>query len=236
MYTNYAADIVKDAYGLETNAVFTEVRDILLDYGDFNVDMPDDAVHGAVFIDQIKDGQGTGDDPVGVGVPSYEVGTFETYGPKNEVYLSAGQAIVLKVDTANTYYVGLKSLKGGLINVNVSGITQADPTTIQITHTTDMYYQVTPVDGYIVIQNDNTDGAILSITNLRTTNPADPAPNGGVLAVAQEEAVLAMRSFTLKLRQQENSGDQTQDPVEEDTDEKMKKILFAAVKSWLDAE
>ena len=30
--TNYHSDIVRDAYGLETNAVFTEVRDILLEY------------------------------------------------------------------------------------------------------------------------------------------------------------------------------------------------------------
>ena len=232
--TNYAADIVKDAYGLETNAVFTEVRDILLDYGDFNVDMPDDEILGAVFIDQIKDGQGTGDDPTGTGVPSYEVGTFETYGPKNEVYLSAGQAIVLKVDSANTYYVGLKSLKGDAVNVNVSGITQADPTTIQITHSTDMYYRVTPVDGYIVIQNANTDGAILSVTNLRTTNPTAPAANGGVQAVAQQEAVLFMHTFTRRLMHPETQNPDAVPPVQEDPVLTLTQVLFAAVKTWLE--
>lgn len=230
--TNYAADIVKDAYGLETNAVFTEVRDILLDYDSFNADRTDEEIKGAVFIDQIKDGQNIGDDSVGKGVPTFEIGTFETYGPKNEVYLSAGQAIVLKVDSANTYYVGLKSLTGGAVNANISGITQADPTTIRITHTTDMYYQVTPVDGYIVIQNGNTDGAILSITNLRTTNPDHPAPNGGVQAVAPKQAVLFMRRFTRLLNEPEVEPEITPQP--EDPNVQLTNQLFASVRDWLE--
>jgi hypothetical protein len=116
--TNYQGQIIKDAYGLETNAVFTEIRDVLLDYGDFNTGMPDDTEGkmGAVFIDWVQPGQeGEGDRPgqelPGVtGQPTYNVGTFELYGPKNEVYLSAGQAIVLHVEEGNTYYVGLKTI------------------------------------------------------------------------------------------------------------------------------
>ena len=232
--TNYAADIVKDAYGLELNAVFTEVRDILLDYGDFNVDMPDDEIKGAVFIDQIKPGQESGNDQAGIGVPTYEVGTFEKYGPKNEVYLSAGQAIVLKVDPTNTYYVGLKSLTGGAVDALVSGITQADPTAIRITHTTDMYYQVTPVDGYIVIQNGNTDGHLLSITNLRTTNADDPAPDGGVQAIMQEEAVLVMRRFARRLAAPPETPETP--AVQEDPILLLTGVLFASVRDWLKSE
>ena len=232
--TKYAADIVKDAYGLEMNAVFTEVRDILLDYGDFNVDMPDDEIKGAVFIDQIKPGQESGNDQAGIGVPTYEVGTFEKYGPKNEVYLSAGQAIVLKVDPTNTYYVGLKSLTGGAVDALVSGITQADPTAIRITHTTDMYYRVTPVDGYIVIQNGNTDGHLLSITNLRTTNAKDPAPDGGVQAIAQEEAVLVMRRFARRLAAPPETPETP--AVQEDPILLLTGVLFASVRDWLKSE
>ncbi|MBO5867516.1 MAG: hypothetical protein J6Q54_01250, partial [Oscillospiraceae bacterium] len=243
--TNYQSDMIKDAYGLENNAVFTEVRDILLDYGDFNVDMPDstNGKAGAVFIDWLRDGQGTGNDTPGVGVPTYEIGTFETYGPKNEVYLSAGQAIVLKADSANTYYVGLKSLNGMAVNANLSGLDTGDPTTIQLQHTTDMYYRVTPVDGYIVIQNGNADGAILSVTNLRTTNQDKPVAGGGVLTIAAEDAVEVMRKFSLYLqqKQEQNQIPTPDEPVEElpsAWDQVLANLeraeaLFAYVRQWL---
>ncbi len=200
------APVVQDAYDMELNAVYTEVREILLDYGDFNMDLPDsiDGKIGAVFIDQIKDGQQSGNDPVGDGVPTYQIGTFEDWGPKNEVYLSAGQAIVLKVADGNNYYVGLKSLTGAAVAANVSGIDRDEqPTSIQLQHTTDMYYQVRPVNGYIVIQNGNTDGAILSITNLRTTNLSKPATNGGVLNLTPTEAVTMMRSFSTYMNERQ---------------------------------
>ena len=246
--TNYAGDVVKDAYGLENNAVFTEVRDILLDYKDFNVNLPDgqDGKMGAVFIDWIQEGQGTGSDSVGEGVPSYEIGTFETYGPKNEVYLSAGQAIVLKVDEANTYYLGMKSLTGDKVTVNVSGIT-GDPTTIELSHTTDMYYQIKPVDGYIVIQNGNQDEAILSITKLRTTNLYQVVENGGVELVAAQEAVDMMTRFTKLMRERpQQEPEQVQPEVPEETrpspqQQAEANLLFAkqlleAVRKWMQNE
>lgn len=196
-----ASDIVKDAYAKEQNAVFKEVRDILLDYEDFNIDMENstDGKAGAVFIDTIKEGQGTGNDAVGVGQSTYEVGTFETYGPKNEVYLKGGQSIVLKVDKSNTYYVGLKSLDGKKVTVNVSGISKANPQTIEIAHSIDMYYEVTPIEGYIVIENASTGNEILSITKLRTTNLTEPVINGGILPVTQQEAVMMMARFALRM-------------------------------------
>jgi len=245
--TNYQSDIVKDAYGLETNAVYTEVRDILLQYQDFNVDMPDgtDGKTGAVFIDWIQDGQGSGNDNVGTAQPSYEVGTFEAYGPKNEVYLSAGQAIVLKVAEGNNYYVGLKSLTGAAVTANISGIDQADPTAIQLSHTTDMYYQVIPVNGYIVIQNGNADNALLSITNLRTTNLTAPAENGGILPVAQQEAVAMMETFSAYLLEKQNQPEPEPQPTEpeeelpsaqEQADKNLTQAnsLFTSVRQWLE--
>lgn len=242
--TNYQADIVKDAYGLETNAVFTEVRDILLDYKDFNVDLEDstDGKIGAVFIDWIQPGQESGSDTAGTGVPTYEIGTFEAYGPKNEVYLSAGQAVVLKVEDGNTYYVGLKSLTGKSVKANISGIDRADPTTITVEHTTDMYYQITPVDGYIVIQNANTDDAILSITNLRTTNLQKPAENGGVVPVTKQEAVLMMARFSeymlLKEDEEDPKPENPEIPEEPPVDANllMAKELFTSVRQWLETE
>ncbi len=245
--TNYQSNIIKDAYGLETNAVFTEVRDILLDYGDFNTELPDstDGKLGAVFIDWIQDGQGSKNDATGTGKPSYEIGTFKTYGPKNEVYLSAGQAIVLKVAEGNTYYVGLKSMTGASVTANVSGIDQAEPTAIKLAHTTDMYYQVTPANGYIVIQNGNTDGAILSITNLRTTNLKAAAPNGGILPVAQQEAVEMVSDFSAYMLEKANTEQITPPPTEpeeeipsaEDLAQanlEFANALFPTVRQWLE--
>jgi hypothetical protein len=248
--TNYQGEIVKDAYGLETNAVFTEIRDVLLDYGDFNTGMPDDTEGkmGAVFIDWVQPGQeGEGDQPGQelpdvTGQPTYNVGTFELYGPKNEVYLTAGQAIVLNVDEGNTYYVGLKSLTGAEVTANLSGLTQANPTQITLAHTTDLYYQVTPVDGYIVIQNGNTDGAILSITNLRTTNLIAPAPNGGILNLTATEAVTLVEKFSAHMRALPE--DEPEEPDEEITlpdpqqqaqaNQALVNALFTAVHQWLE--
>ncbi len=254
--TNYQPDIVKDAYGLETNAVFTEIRDVLLDYGDFNVDMEDDALGkmGAVFIDWIQPEQeGEGDQPgqtyPGVtGQPTYNVGTFETYGPKNEVYLTSGQAIVLKVEEGNTYYVGLKSLTGEEVTAHVSGIDQAEPTAITLTHTTDMYYQVTPVNGYIVIQNgseisgEGGNGPILSITNLRTTNLNEPAENGGIVPVTAEEAeevVGDVAEYIENKPAEETPQPEEKLPTAEEqalANEMQTMVLFANVRQWLATE
>ena len=240
--TNYATDIIKDAYGLENNAVFTEVRDILIDKNKgFNADQP--SIGGAVFIDWIQEGQGSGNDSVGIGVPTYEIGTFETYGPKNEVYLSAGQAIVLKVAEGNNYYVGLKSLTGAEVTANVSGINQADPTAIKLSHTTDLYYQITPVNGYIVIQNGNAEkGEILSITTLRTTNLTAPAPNGGILPVTEQEAVRTVTGFTDYLMNKPEEEEIPPQPEEQlpsaeeqaQANQQQATVLFTAVRQWLE--
>ncbi|MBQ3074801.1 MAG: InlB B-repeat-containing protein [Clostridia bacterium] len=202
--TNYLDPTVQEAYALETNAVFTEVRDILLDNGSFFADTGE---AGAVFIDWIQPDQGTGDDPEGEGVPSYEMGTFEQYGPKNEVYLSAGQAIVIKVAEGNEYFLGLKSLTGKPVIANISGVERTDPQSITLSHTVDQYYHVTPIDGYLVIQNGSDGDSVLSLTKLRATNETAPAENGGVLKVTPAEAVQAMLLFTRELSASPTVGD-----------------------------
>jgi hypothetical protein len=244
--TNYQTDIIKNAYGLENNAVFTEIRDILLNYGDFNTGLEDgtDGKMGAVFIDQIKEGQESGKDSAGTGVPTYEIGTSRDYGPKNEVYLSAGQAVVLRVEEGNTYYIGLKSLTGKEVIANLSGLDQAEPTAIKLSHTTDMYYRVTPVNGYIVIQNGSTDGAILSLTNLRTTNLTQPAANGGVLPVEAKYAVVMMETFSSYMQEKKDEEipeiqpDEPENvPSAEDQAQvnlQQANALFADVRQWLE--
>ena len=233
-----AADpTIRDAYELELNASFTEVRDVLIDYDDFNVDMEDstDGTAGAVFIDWIREWQGSGNDQPGVGVPTYEIGTFENYGPKNEVYLSSGQAIVLKVDPNNTYYVGLKSLDGNATIANLSGITTADPVAVQLSHTADLYYRVTPIDGYIVIQNGATNESVLSVTKLRATNLNGEVVNGGILPVQQEEAMEMMTTFSRRLMQNGNTEGEVVEPIDPTVQlfRDFLRILFGDVRAWL---
>lgn len=236
---NYNQAVVKDAYEKELNAVYTEVRDILLQYEDFNRDMDDDTIgkEGAVFIDQIKEGQESGNDTAGEKAYTYEVGTFREYGPKNEVYLSSGQAIVLKVAEGNNYYVGLKSLTGETVTANISGKDKkAVPTSITLDHTADLYYQVTPIDGYIVIQNGGEDG-ILSITNLKTTNITAPAENGGVLPVERARILRFMRSFQVSANEPEEDNTTTQPETEEKVDSwQQVDTLFHTVRDWLREE
>jgi len=218
MTQNYDGSLVQDAYGEETNAVFTSVRDILLQSGSFDAGV---GVSGAVFIDQTDEG---------TGVPTYELGTYETYGPKNEVYLSAGQAIVLKVDPTNNYYIGLKSLTGVAVTANISGADSTAAEQIPLEHTADLYYKVTPVEGYLVIQNDPASAGVLSVTQLRTTNADAPVENGGILPVEPEPALLAMGEF----------GQRVEAPAENTTAAQIAmglrhfaKKLFTSVRVWL---
>lgn len=168
--------LVQDAYGAdhELNAVFQEVRDILVDRTNLpeGDELPNDSV---VFIDQV-DGQ--------TGVTTSEVGTYVEYGPKNEVYLAPGQSIAFQVATGSNshYYLGLKG---------PAGATQAEATNgtgkmqIEICGSCDMYYEVTPsADGIVMVKNNGEN--LLSITKLRTTSDSEDESAGIVGASVSE--------------------------------------------------
>lgn len=168
--------LVQDAYGAdhELNAVFQEVRDILVDRTNLpeGDELPNDSV---VFIDQV-DGQ--------TGVTTSEVGTYVEYGPKNEVYLAPGQSIAFQVATGSNshYYLGLKG---------PAGATQAEATNgtgkmqIEICGSCDMYYEVTPsADGIVMVKNNGEN--LLSITKLRTTSDSEDKSAGIVGASVSE--------------------------------------------------
>lgn len=155
--------LVQDAYGAdhELNAVFQEVRDILVDRTNLpeGDELPNDSV---VFIDQV-DGE--------IGGETSVVGTYVEYGPKNEVYLAPGQSIAFQVATGSNshYYLGLKG---------PAGATQAEATNgtgkmqIEICGSCDMYYEVMPsADGIVMVKNNGEN--LLSITKLRTTSDSE---------------------------------------------------------------
>lgn len=161
---------VENAYSKagEYNALFKEVRDMLISADTFSNDAN---VEGAVFIDDIN----------GQPVKDGKVSDFKTYGPENEVYLAKGQAIAFKIDSNYTgkAFIGLKSLEGKDLNVTVTN--GEETKTINLGHTTDMYYEVEPTSqGYVVITNntvskseDDKNENLLAITRLRLTGIQD---------------------------------------------------------------
>ena len=161
-------ETVQNAYGAdELNASFTQVRDML-------------DSSSTVFIDEDAEGNAY--------AGAYDESTYEQYGPKNEVYLAAGQAIVFKVSGEGSYYVGLKAPAGETKAV-LSADTNAAETTIG--HASDLYYKVTPdSNGYVTIKNNGDN--LLAVTKLRTAGSGVVTEN-----LDAEEAVQAYNTFSL---------------------------------------
>lgn len=176
--------LVQDAYGAdhELNAVFQEVRDILVTQANLpeGDKLPNNSI---VFIDQV-DGE--------IGGETSVVGTYVEYGPKNEVYLAPGQSIAFQVATGSNshYYLGLKG---------PAGATQAEATSgtgkmqIGICGSCDMYYEVTPnADGIVMVKN--TGENLLSITKLRTTSDSEDE-NAGIAGASVSELLAYADTF-----------------------------------------
>lgn len=111
-------------------------------------------INGAVLIKQNYDQNGGTD----VQVTSELV----NIGPKNEIYLNPGEAVVMTVPTTyTTVQVGMRSLTGDAVTYKING------TQDTMNSTVDMYYKVVPVEGKLVIQNVS--GGILALTRLKVT-------------------------------------------------------------------
>ena len=176
--------LVQDAYGAdhELNAVFQEVRDILVTQANLpeGDELPNNSV---VFIDQV-DGE--------IGGETSVVGTYVEYGPKNEVYLEPGQAIAFRVSTGSNlhYYLGLKGPAGATQATATSG---NGTTQIGICGSCDMYYEVTPsADGIVMVRN--TGANLLSITKLRTTSDSEDE-NAGIVGASVSELLAYADTF-----------------------------------------
>lgn len=144
--------IVKDAYGNEIKATFTNLRNELIETGYKNY-----TGDGNVFYIDKLDGDS-------------HLADYEVVGPSHEIYLNPGKKIGFKVaDTEAEYQIGLKTPKG------VADVTLSDggPATrsFAINSATDMYYSIKPDnEGYIFIENTDKSGdSILSITHLKRT-------------------------------------------------------------------
>ena len=112
-----------------------------------------DVLTGAVVL--------TNDDTMGVNTVTVDADLLNI-GPKNEIYLQQGQAVVMEL-TGNyaSVQVGMRSLTGAEVSYKINGTSDTMKSTV------DMYYKVTPAAGKLVIQNVS--GGILALTKLKVT-------------------------------------------------------------------
>lgn len=197
-----ADSTVSDAYSDEIGAVFTEVRDILIDSASVD-DEGNGKLDGVVFLD--KDGDST--------KGTYSVGEYLNYGPKHEVYLAKDQAIAIVVgDIEGKISIGLKAPEGEAAAQITNGAGKSD---LQINAASDLYYEVTPNgDGYIIIQNNGDN--LLAVTKLKMSGMGDLAEFSlqNVLTYANEFSALRSVAYV-----QEPSDDQPEIDTPSDTED-----------------
>ena len=179
-----AEDIVQEAYGDEIGASFLSVREILLNAE--SLEGGAENVSGAVFIDfnPESDNSDTAN--------TTTIGTYEDYGPKNEVYLAKGQAIAFKVDTAvSKLSVGLKAPSGATTAQFTNG---ESTSTIDINATSDQYYGIVPnADGYVIIKN--TGDQLLSVTKLKMSGEPIASTGAADFSMNVDTAMAYANSF-----------------------------------------
>lgn len=166
---------IRDAYIADGEGwpSYFEVRDQIIDKATFD-SLNSETISGVVFIDG------------GISAPS--VSDYTNYGPNNEVYLDAEQAIAFKltataaVGDVAKIRLAVKSV-GGAGKIEVYGVDDEGNITACLDETistaTDMYYDITELNGMnVVIKNaalsaDTSNNAIISITNVKVTYTAE---------------------------------------------------------------
>ena len=104
-------------------------------------------------------------------------------GPKNEIYLNPGEAVVMQLTGSYaSVQVGMRSLTGEAVSYKING------TSATMKSTVDMSYKVVPVEGKLVIQNVT--GGILALTRLKVTSATAATTNdSGVIPQTTPEAI-----------------------------------------------
>ena len=186
-------ETVFEEYGPEVDAYFESVREFLLDANNIPVDDPDTPdvnesmiLDGVVFIDRVYTDV---EDPTGV--PTNDIALYQDYGPKNEVYLAKDQGIVFNVGGAHIQ-LGMKAPDAGTTAV-VSFVDEngnAAQGEININHSTDMFYEITPdANGNVVIKNVGE--GLLSITKIKWLAVAET----DFAMVSSDDLLLAANEF-----------------------------------------
>ena len=111
-------------------------------------------INGAVLIKQNYDQNGGTDVQV--------TSDLVNIGPKNEIYLNQGEAVVMQLTGSyDSVQVGMRSLTGDAVTYKINTEEKTMNSTV------DMYYKVNLAEGKLVIQNVS--GGILALTKLKVT-------------------------------------------------------------------
>ena len=103
-------------------------------------------------------------------------------GPKNEIYLNPGEAVVMQLTGSYaSVQVGMRSLTGTPVQYKINTEEKTMNSTV------DMYYKVNLAEGKLVIQNVS--GGILALTRLKVTSAAATTNDSGVIPQTTPEAI-----------------------------------------------
>lgn len=136
-----------------------------------------DVIDGASIISKLEDGTAT---TVTVDKDLVNI------GPKNEIYLKNGQAVVMEL-TGNyaSVQVGMRSLTGAAVTYQINSETAKT-----MNSTVDMYYPVKLVGNMLVIRNTSENDEILALTRLKVTSATAATTNdSGVIPQTTPEAI-----------------------------------------------
>lgn len=179
----YAAD-------QEDQALTAEVRDITIAGSTYNLaDIDDWYKYGENIISAVYDASNNGSGAVILGAGNEVTADADMInnGPKNEIYLKSGQTIAMRL-TASAYdkvAVGMRSLNGGTVSYEINNQQGS------VSSTVDMYYEVQPNDGMIVIENKSNN--VLALTKIKVTSPVYEASGASLFTMDADTMAFALQ-------------------------------------------
>lgn len=200
VYGTLAPNTTAYVSDLEDNPEFYQLRDMVL-YG-LSVNDNTSAEYGSLaqMSEQVYAGISTdGEQPAVIlnennSYTTANVQDLLDNGPKNELFLHAGETLVFKVSTARVMQLGMKAPSGATY-YEISGITATDQTGT-LTSSTDMFYTLGNTVGTTkeyTVTVKNTGSNILSITDLKICD--DPNATFEPLTVDDIETALVAMGF-----------------------------------------
>lgn len=180
----YAAD-------QEDQALTAEVRDITIAGSTYNLAEIDDWYkYGENIISAVYDETNDGSGAVILSEGSKITADADMIndGPKNEIYLKPNQTIAMRLmaSSCDKVAVGMRSLNGGTVSYQINN--QPEST---LSSTVDMYYEVQPQNGMLVIEN--TGDTVLALTKIKVTSPVYEAGGASLFTIDADTMAFALQ-------------------------------------------
>lgn len=180
----YAAD-------QEDQALTAEVRDITIAGSTYNLAEIDDWYkYGENIISAVYDETNDGSGAVILSEGSKITADADMIndGPKNEIYLKPNQTIAMRLmaSSCDKVAVGMRSLNGGAVSYQINN--QPEST---LSSTVDMYYEVQPNNGMIVIENKSNN--VLALTKIKVTSPVYEASGASLFTMDADTMAFALQ-------------------------------------------